>query len=98
MVLRKLFLTIQFRFLQFRSCSTLSFARSLTPSAHLTCGWIAIDVRGRCVLPTDAGGSGGHVQHQDTQVLLSSVPPPEFWCSITYFALDTQVRTDRERC
>ena len=43
-------------------------------------------------VPTDGGGSGGHVQHQDTQVLLSSVPPPEFWCSITYFELDTQVR------
>ncbi|XP_043215923.1 mothers against decapentaplegic homolog 4-like isoform X2 [Amphibalanus amphitrite] len=37
------------------------------------------------------GGAGGHVQHQDTQVLLSSVPPPEFWCSISYFELDTQV-------
>ncbi|XP_037068552.1 mothers against decapentaplegic homolog 4-like [Pollicipes pollicipes] len=36
-------------------------------------------------------GTNAHVQHQDTQVLLSSVPAPEFWCNITYFELDTQV-------
>ena len=48
----------------------------------------------RCAV---SGGSGGHVQHQDTQVLLSSVPPPEFWCSITYFELDTQASDTGER-
>ena len=37
-------------------------------------------------------GANSHVQQQDTQVLLSTVPPPEFWCNITYFELDTQVR------
>ena len=38
------------------------------------------------------------VQQHDlgVQAALSSQPVPEFWCSVAYFELDTQVRTERK--
>lgn len=38
-----------------------------------------------------AGGSGSSRSATDNQGVLSKSPMPEFWCSILYFELDTQV-------
>ena len=35
---------------------------------------------------------GGHVSNQDATGPISKSPMPEYWCSIAYFELDTQVR------
>ena len=34
---------------------------------------------------------GGHVSNQDATGPISKSPMPEYWCSIAYFELDTQV-------
>ena len=34
---------------------------------------------------------GGHVSNQDAAGPISKSPMPEYWCSIAYFELDTQV-------
>ena len=43
------------------------------------------------------GPNGAQLNHQrataaDTQALLSKSPMPEYWCSIQYYELDTQVQ------
>ncbi|XP_043235981.1 mothers against decapentaplegic homolog 4-like isoform X2 [Amphibalanus amphitrite] len=58
------------------SGSTLTYTQNMAPDR---------------TTPYTFAGANSHVQQQDTQVLLSSVPPPEFWCNISYFELDTQV-------
>ena len=40
---------------------------------------------------------GGHVSNQDATGPISKSPMPEYWCSIAYFELDTQVRTSNQR-
>lgn len=39
----------------------------------------------------DAHGRNPHAIAAQDNVLLSKSPMPEFWCSILYFELDTQV-------
>lgn len=36
-------------------------------------------------------GNHGNQSSSDSMGLLSSQPPPEYWCSVAYFELDTQV-------
>lgn len=48
-------------------------------------------IRARLISGPHSGGVGGEAGSIGSGGLLSSQPAPEYWCSVAYFELDTQV-------
>ncbi|XP_058807267.1 mothers against decapentaplegic homolog 4 isoform X2 [Phymastichus coffea] len=65
---------------QWSGSNTLTYTQSMQPPEH------------RHLHPSSYWGNpGGDVAGSVTGGLLSSQPAPEYWCSVAYFELDTQV-------
>ncbi|KAK9508438.1 hypothetical protein O3M35_005994 [Rhynocoris fuscipes] len=64
---------------------TLTYTQSMQPPAQVHPGSAA------AYWPSSGGGTTGSVDVGPTTGLLSNQPAPEYWCSIAYFELDTQV-------
>ncbi|XP_034940156.1 mothers against decapentaplegic homolog 4 isoform X2 [Chelonus insularis] len=64
---------------QWTGANTLTYTQSMQPPDH------------RHMHPTSYWGHGNEVSGGNIGGLLSTQPAPEYWCSVGYFELDTQV-------